>query len=300
MTHHILTRCALFFAFVARTLRQEYRGRIQGAVTDSLEAAIPGAALTLVNTETGTTRHAETNATGRYIFDLAEPGRYRLEVAANGFANFRVPSILLQQRGDVTVDATLNVGNVTQEVNVTAAAARSSSTRPSSKPRSITRWRRRAAVFPRAFFLSKLDPSVVQSETRLESQPYHSTGTGTQQVGGVNGMDLQVDGVPVGLGTFTGYVPAPDMVSEVNIQVNSVDAEFGQSTGAAISVTMKSGTNEFHGNTFYQGVFPWANAVLNRINRTENVQRNHMFGGTIGHPIRRNKWFNFAALKAGS
>ena len=87
------------------------------------------------------------------------------------------------------------------------------------------------------------------------------------------------------------------MVSEVNVQVNAMDAEFGQSTGSAISVTMKSGSNEFHGSAFYQGVYPWANAVLNRVNRTENIQRNHMFGASLGHPVVKNKWFNFVAFE---
>ena len=187
---------------------QDYRGRIQGGVTDQSRSAIAGARVRLTNLGTSVVRNTETDSSGRYLFDLAEPARYSLSVEASGFAPFVAPSVLLQQRGDVTVDVSLTLGSITQEVQVTAAAAQ---VQFNSSKLETTVDSQIAASVPQflrtPFFLSKLDPSAVQSETRLESQPYHSTGTGTQQVGGANGMDLQVDGAPVGLGVFTGYVP---------------------------------------------------------------------------------------------
>ena len=105
--------------------------------------------------------------------------------------------------------------------------------------------------------------------------------------------DLQVDGSPSGISVKTGYVPSPDMVQEVTVLQNAVDAEYGHSSGSSISVVLKSGTNEFHGNAFYQGRYPWANAVENRIYRDINKTRNHMMGATLGNPILKNKLFNF-------
>ncbi|HYO81758.1 MAG TPA: carboxypeptidase regulatory-like domain-containing protein, partial [Bryobacteraceae bacterium] len=130
-------------------------------------------------------------------------------------------------------------------------------------------------------------------------QPYHSWGANQQRVGGGRNFtnDLQVDGAPVGIGVKTGYVPSPDMVQEVNVQQNAVDAEFGNSSGSAISLTLKSGTNQWHGTAFYQGQYPWANALENRVFRTVNLGRTHMFGGTLGHPILKNKLFNFIAYE---
>jgi hypothetical protein len=58
------------------------------------------------------------------------------------------------------------------------------------------------------------------------------------------------------------YVPNTDAVQEVNIQQNAVDAEFGNSSGGIVNITMKSGTNEFHGDAFYNGRYPWANALV--------------------------------------
>jgi hypothetical protein len=277
---------------------QDYRGRIQGTVFEASKSVIAGAAVRLTNTDTTISSTRQSAANGSFLFDLVVPGTYLLTVESAGFSKFEATGIVIRQRADVTVDAVLNVGAISESVTV---AADNAQVQFNSSKLETTIDGQIAGSIPQyqrnPFFFSKVDPSVVQSDTRLESQPYHSTGTGTQTVGGVNGSDFQVDGAPVGLGVFTGYVPSPDMVKEVNVQVNAIDAEFGQSTGSAVSVTLKSGTNKVNGVVFYQGVYPWANAVLNRVNRTPNIQRNHIFGGTLGNPIRKNKWFNFVAFE---
>ncbi len=294
-----LTRIGIVIVLAATgILAQDYRGRMQGTVVEATKSVIAGATVTLTNNETAVATVRQTNQNGVYLFDLIVPGTYTVTVEAPGFSRFEAKNIVMRQRADVTVDAMLSVGAVTESVTVSSQSAQ---VQFNSSKLETTIDSQIAGAIPQyqrnPFFFSRLDPSVVQSDTRLESQPYHSTGTGTQTVGGVTGSDFQVDGSPVGLGNFTGYVPSPDMVQEVNVQVNAIDAEFGQSTGAAVSVTLKSGTNKFTGVAFYQGVYPWANAVLNRVNRTPNIQRNHMFGGTLGNPIRKNKWFNFVAFE---
>jgi hypothetical protein len=84
-----------------------------------------------------------------------------------------------------------------------------------------------------------------------------------------------------------------DAVQEFSVQQNSVDAEFGHSAGATMSVSMKSGTNEIHGTAYYFGRNPALNAVVNPITRTPNFVRNHIWGGTVGGPIKKNKLFSF-------
>jgi hypothetical protein len=154
-------------------------------------------------------------------------------------------------------------------------------------------------IYRTPFLLAQLDPAVEKNDGASEYNPYHSWGPNNQRVGGGQAYtaDLQVDGAPVGIGYKTAYVPSPDMVQEVNVQQNAVDAEYGHSAGSAISLTLKSGTNEFHGTAFYQGQYPWANAIENRVYRTVNQGRNHMYGGTLGHPIIKNKLFNFVAYE---
>ena len=116
--------------------------------------------------------------------------------------------------------------------------------------------------------------------------------------GGANfSNDLQVDGSRVGISVKTGYVPTPDMVQEVNVSQNTVDAEFGHGSGSAISIVTKGGTNQFHGSAYYYGRYPWASAVSDRQFRTVNLDRQHMYGGTVGHPILKNKLFNFVSYE---
>ena len=109
--------------------------------------------------------------------------------------------------------------------------------------------------------------------------------------------DLQVDGSRVGISVKTGYVPTPDMVQEVNVSQNTVDAEFGHGSGSAISIVTKAGTNQFHGSAYYYGRYPWASAVSDRQFRTVNLDRQQMYGGTVGHPILKNKLFNFVSYE---
>jgi hypothetical protein len=87
-------------------------------------------------------------------------------------------------------------------------------------------------------------------------------------------------------------------VQEVNVQQNAVDSEFGHSAGGVITVQMKSGTNEYHGTAYYLGRNPAINAVADHITRRANLTRNHIFGGTLGSPVIKNKVFNFVSYEA--
>ena len=104
------SRVHRFFLFMAAGLLaaglfgQEYRGRIQGTVTDTSQAAIVGATVTIVNTGTGVAATRQTSDVGHYLFDLVEPGTYTLNVEFIGFSKFVQENILLQLRGDITVN----------------------------------------------------------------------------------------------------------------------------------------------------------------------------------------------------
>ncbi len=143
------------------------------------------------------------------------------------------------------------------------------------------------------FKLSLLNPAVVN--TRTEVMPYHSWAANSIELGGNTTLknDLQVDGSPIGVGHKATYTPNPDAVQEVNVVQNSVDAEAGHSAGGIVSITMKAGTNEYHGSVFYLGRNPALNALTDRTNGTKVAARNNMWGGSVGHPVVRNKVFNF-------
>src|SRR5687768_4243396 len=97
---------------------QDYRGRIQGAVTDTSKSVIAGAAVTLRNNNTGVTTTRSTDGTGRYLFDLVEPGAYTVAIELGGFNRFIQENVLVENRSDITVDATLQVGGVAETITV--------------------------------------------------------------------------------------------------------------------------------------------------------------------------------------
>ena len=129
--------------------------------------------------------------------------------------------------------------------------------------------------------------------------PYHSWAANSVDLGGGTNLknDLQVDGSPIGMGHKNSYPPNTDAVQEVVVSQNSVDAESGHSAGGLISMTLKSGTNDWHGTGFYLGRYPWMNAQADRTRFTNNATRQHMFGGTLGNAIIKNKLFNFFSLE---
>jgi len=286
--------------FPGLVLGQEYRGRVQGTVLDSSGAAIPGAKVTLINNRTGVEVVRQTNQEGRYLFDLVEPGNYNLTVEQPGFSKFSLENINVPSRADLTLDATLQPGEVRETISVVAEAV---ALQLNTAKLETTVDQRLTQTLPQLyrnpFLLAQLDPSV-ESTSWGEDNPYDTWASNNMRIGGSSQFtnDLQVDGSPSGISVKTGYVPSPDMVQEVNVLQNAVDAEYGHSSGSAISLVMKSGTNEFHGTAFYQGARPYWNALENRVYRTENQTRNNMFGGTLGGPVIKNKLFNFAGFEA--
>src|SRR5262245_6326891 len=123
MTQPRLLQGALLLALAISLPAQEYRGRIQGSVTDSSQAMVAGATVTLLNTQTGVATTRTTNENGRYLFDLVLPGTYSVTVQLEGFQRFVQEKIQLVSRGDITVDATLRPGDVREAVSVTSQAA---------------------------------------------------------------------------------------------------------------------------------------------------------------------------------
>ncbi len=294
-TQHLLQSLAVA-AFAFGLSAQEYRGRVQGSVTDGTQAAVSGATVTLSNVNTGVVSTRQTGDQGRYIFDLVLPGKYTVTVQLQGFNKFVQANVVLQSRSDVTVDAVLRPGDVRETVTVEAQAStvqfntsKLETTVDSALVSNLPQMSRNPLL------LARLDPAVVQSDTAREVEPYFTWSGNRQQIGGGRDYsnDLQIDGSPIGIGYKTSYMPSPDAVQEVAVQQNAIDAEYGHSSGSAITLTMRAGTNDWHGNAFYQGQYPWANAFENRVFRTINTGRTHMYGGTLGSPIKKNKLFNF-------
>ena len=276
---------------------QDYRAKVQGVVTDSSQAVVGGAKVTLTNLNTGISATKETNAVGQYIFEFVEPGTYSLSAEQPGFSKFVQQSFAVQVRADITVDPVLQVGNLADQVTVTETMT---GVKFNTSSVDLTIDRKMLTDLPilgrNPFRLALLDPSVVDRGWGANN-PFDMWGAATIDVGGSTSgrVDLLLDGAPLMMTNKASYAPPMDAVQEFTVQQNSVDAEFGNSAGGIMSLSMSAGTNSFHGTAYYFGRNPKLNAVSDAISRTPNFVRNHIWGGTLGNPIIKNKLFTFTA-----
>jgi hypothetical protein len=276
-------------------LGQDSRAKVQGSITDSSSAVVAGAVVTLRNENTGVQSQQNTNQFGKYLFDFVLPGDYTVTVEMTGFKQFVQRNVLVQARGDVTVNATVEVGNTLETITVEATPVAVQFNTSTMSMTLDTKMTNSLPVISRnPFLLVALNPATVVRSTN-EQSPFHHWAANQFDVGGNtnNKNDIVLDGAPSMTAQKSSYTPPMDAVQEVNLQQNAVDAEFGHSAGGVISVQMKSGTNEFHGTAYYLGRNPKLNALANRITGGENLTRQHVWGVTQGNPIVRNKVFNF-------
>ena len=218
-----------------------------------------------------------------------------------GFAKTTKDNLLVQTRADVTADFTMKPGAVVESIDVTGTSVQ---LQFNTSTRDLTIDRKQLTDLPvkarNPFTLALLDPAVVNRYIGFDRNPYFMWSSSSIDVGGNTSRknDLLLDGAPLQIGPKGSYAPPMDATQEFTVQQNSVDAEFGHSAGGILSLSMKSGTNEIHGTASYFGRNPLFNAVSNPLNRRPNQIRNHIYGGTVGGPIKKNKLFTFGTYEA--
>jgi Carboxypeptidase regulatory-like domain len=296
---------ALLLCFAVPALAQDYRAKLQGVVADASGSSLPGAKVTLRNVNTGVEVTRQTNGEGVFIFDFVESGTYTVLVEAQGFKKFEQRNILVQNRGDLTVNAKLEVGGVSEVVTIqdtpVAVQFNSSSDTTTIGNEIISQIPLRGR---NAYNVTTLDPTINGGEA-TENRPYHHAFANEFDAGGgtTRANDVQLDGVPLTSSYKTSYTPSIEAVQEVSFQKNAVDAEYGYSAGGIVTLNMKSGTNVFHGSGYYHNRNPRFNAfgdpTLPRVaGADETIYRGtdlKMYGGTIGGPILKRKLFFFSS-----
>ena len=193
-----------------------------------------------------------TGADGRYLFDFVDPGTYTITAELAGFKKREQRNVRVQQRGDVTADLTLSVGGSKRR-----SRSKPRPSRCSSIPAVPTsRWSGSSSInFRSPGGIRTTWPAWTPITATLsnENRPYHHAYANDYDAGGGTrrANDVLLDGVPLGPSYKTAYTPAVDAVEEITVSKNSVDAENGHSLGGVISLNMKSGTNDFHGSSYY-------------------------------------------------
>ena len=181
---------ALLLIFAASGVAQDYRGRIEGLVTDETKAVIAGSTVTLVNVNTGVRVVRQTSDTGLYLFDLVDPGTYTVTIEATGFSRYVQERIVVETRGDITVNATLKPGALQETITVNETP---NAVEFNSANRDFTIDSKMAEEIPRfdrnPFKMTLIAPSAVN--TRGEMMPYHSWSANSVDLGG--GTNLKND-----------------------------------------------------------------------------------------------------------
>ncbi len=279
---------SLFLSFTA--LAQGTTSRVTGTVTDQSGAAIAGATVTLLNTATTITFTTTTSAAGVYTFDSVQIGIYTVTIQKDGFKKFSSSGNAVSLGQPTTVDVSLEVGTVNDVVQVEASAELVQTSTSGNLGNTVeqkaleslpivgTRGRN-----PLTFI--NFQPGVVVGA---------NTGGGVHVHGSRDrAFNFTLDGIDInessaGGSNFTPLRTNPDSLQEFQITTGNFTAENGRSSGAQVSLTTRSGTNDWHGSLFdfYQTPRFLANDYSNNVNgirRGQFVQ--HIFGGSIGGPV---------------
>lgn len=301
---------ALLLAMASIVVAQDYRGKLQGTVTDEAHAAIAGAHVVLRNIKTGVESSRQSDSNGHFIFDFVDPGDYMVVIEQQGFKKAVQENVIVQNRSDLTVDMTLSVGAVAESVTVEAPPVALEFNTSGS---SLTLENKVIDQLPirgrNPYNVATLDPTVSPGtgSTSNENRPYHHAYASDIDTGGQTqrANDVLLDGVPLTSSYKSSYTPALDAVQEVTFQKNAVDSEYGYSSGGVIILNMKSGTNSYHGTAIGNWRNPRFNAVTDpTIKRTAGADETNfrgtnlkIYGGTIGGPILKNKLFMFTSYE---
>src|SRR6266849_5763538 len=289
--------CAIL-CLTASLKTQVATGTIVGVVQDATGAVVPNAQVTIRHVATAESRQIRTNERGEFSLPYVHIGDYSVSAEAGGFKKKTLTGIELKVDQTVNLRIGLEVGGVSESVEVSSAAPLIESA-TSSLGQVIEN--RKILDLPlngrNAFALGLLAGNT---------SPVSGMGTNTPFVAGGGRFalnDVLLDGIDNNTSLFNGsvgrngiaYTPSVDAVEEFKVKTNNFSAEFGRSAGAIISATIKSGTNEYHGSVFEF----LRNEKLDANNFFSNAGRvarqpfkQNQFGGAIGGPIQIPKIYN--------
>lgn len=281
---------------------QALYGSITGTVKDTSGATVPGATVSILNTQTALERTTVTNETGTYNFTNVTPGSYLVKVSLEGFKEFQQTGVPVTLGQVSRVDVSLELGALTETVTVASETAllqtNTAEVNTQIKSEAITNLP--LAQYRNYQSLMNLVPGATptQFQNALTDSPGRSLRT---YVNGQNpnSNNTKSDGatnVNLWLPHHVMYVAPAETIDTVNVSTSNFDAENGMAGGAAITVITKSGTNEFKGSAFAFFNSDALNARPYFAVAKTPLDRN-IVGGTIGGPIKKNSLFFFGSYE---
>jgi hypothetical protein len=266
---------------------------VGGTVSDASGALIPGVEITAKNIATGIAATRITNESGNYDFASLQPGTYTVSASLPGFQAATYNNVQLSQSQQVRLNFTLQVGTVAQAVEVVAEANTALATTTASVGDVIPEVQVRNLPLP--------------SRNVLDLARTAAAGVVGDNFAGarMSQMNTTRDGLPTmdgryndWNGAYSAIFTSPDLVEEVQVIVNSIDAAAGRGSGQ-VKMQTRSGGNDFHGALFYSN----RNSALaaqgwfqNLVGAAKTYSNRNQFGGRLGGPIKKNKAFFFVLI----
>ncbi|MBI4472940.1 MAG: TonB-dependent receptor [Acidobacteria bacterium] len=287
LLHLLVALCVIGISIPA--VAQSGRGVITGIVKDASGAVVPGADITITEKTTGVETKSATTDAGVYRAPYMPPGTYRITAGLAGFKTALADNIQLLLGQTVTVDFTLEVGQVSEQVTVTASAplleTSTSEIGINSTQKEVHTW-----------------PILVGDGTRqlqqfvFTSLPGTHGGTfeGTINGGQTYSHEILIEGITLGRFDLNGgsnneFTPTMDAVSEFKLHTGSLSSQYGNTQTALANFGLKSGTNDYHGTLFYFHQNKSLNANswgANRFGQKKPPIIQHNYGATFGGPAR--------------
>jgi hypothetical protein len=281
----------------ASAFAQRATATVRGTVRDTSQAVVPGATITATNQDTGLTRSTVSNADGAYSLPDLPIGRYNVNAELTGFKTASRTGVSLRVADDFLIDLVLETGALTEIVSVEASSTPVRLLGGDVSGVITGEQVRELPLNGRNFLqLATLMPGVSAPDF-----------LNVKDKGLLGGSDISVSGsdVTANLWTVDGannndvgsnrtilVYPSLEAIEELKILRNSYGPEFGGAGGAQINIVTRSGTNQFHGSTFYSGrsdKFNSTNYFLKKADQPKDELARHDFGGSFGGPIVRDK-----------
>jgi hypothetical protein len=297
MGSSLVTRLFVFgllFSILTCTAWAQSTAQVSGTVKDQSGAVLPGVEVTMTQTETGLTRNAITDETGSYALTNLPVGPYRLEAMLPGFRSYVQTGIVLQVSSNPILNAVLEVGQVSEQIEVQADAALVE-TRSTGVGQVIDNVRVLELPLNGRQTAELILLSGAAVSTGVEDSGRSPSSVRVSVAGAMdNGMEFRLDGATNNDPTtnFSLPMPFPEALQEFKVETSALPAQYGHHSGGAVNAVTKSGTNAFHGAAFEY----LRNSALNARNafslKGDGLKRNQ-FGGTFGGPVVGNKLFFF-------
>ena len=288
---------------------QDPRGAVAGRIVDTSGGALPGTTVTVTNTANGTVNTAVADEQGRYSIPFLTPGAYDTVVELTGFKRAERKGVEVRIADRLALDFTLEVGGLEETITVSGGTPLLE-TRSASQGQVIDE--KRIQLMPLSdgnpFTLTRLAAGTVYTGDLKFSRPFDNGGTSAiTSNGATGGNEFTLDGSPnMAGGRRVAFTPPAGAVQEFKVETATFDAQQGHTAGATVNVTMKAGTNQFHGDGYYHyrdETLAKNDFFLEKAGRPKDTLEYKRYGGTFGGPVDlgfyngRNKTFFFSAFE---